>query len=112
MGWKTVFGHSAHVFHGVEWRRGCPIIYAAGDLVDDYYVDPAFRNDHQLLFELELDGREARRLVMRPLFISDCQVRPANEAQRHWIHAQMTRLCRDLGTDVKANGELLETAPP
>jgi poly-gamma-glutamate synthesis protein (capsule biosynthesis protein) len=107
MGWKTVFGHSAHVFHGVEWRRGCPIIYAAGDLVDDYYVDPAFRNDHQLLFELELDGHDATRLVMRPLFISDCQVRPANEAQRHWIHAQMTRLCRDLGTRVEVDGELL-----
>jgi poly-gamma-glutamate synthesis protein (capsule biosynthesis protein) len=111
MGWKTVFGHSAHVFHGVEWRRGCPIVYAAGDLVDDYYVDPAFRNDHQLLFELELDGSEPTRLLMRPLFIADCQVRPANAAQRNWIHAQMTRLCRDLGTHVKADGELLATAP-
>jgi poly-gamma-glutamate synthesis protein (capsule biosynthesis protein) len=112
MGWKAVFGHSAHVFHGVEWRRGCPIIYAAGDLVDDYYVDPAFRNDHQLLFELELDAGAARRLVMRPLFISDCKVRPANEAQRRWIHAQMTRLCRDLGTRLETDGELLTALPP
>jgi poly-gamma-glutamate synthesis protein (capsule biosynthesis protein) len=111
MGWKIVFGHSAHVFHGVEWRRGCPIIYAAGDLVDDYAVDPAFRNDHQLLFELELDEREARRLVMTPVFISRCQTNPANPVQRDWIHAQMTRLCRDLGTTLAADGELLTTLP-
>jgi poly-gamma-glutamate synthesis protein (capsule biosynthesis protein) len=40
LGWKIVFGHSAHVFHGVELYEGCPILYAAGDLVDDYQVDP------------------------------------------------------------------------
>jgi len=52
VGWKIIYGHSAHVFQGVELYEGCPILYAAGDLVDDYAVDPAFRNDHQLLFEL------------------------------------------------------------
>ena len=30
MGWKIVFGHSAHVFQGIEVREGCPILYAAG----------------------------------------------------------------------------------
>jgi poly-gamma-glutamate capsule biosynthesis protein CapA/YwtB (metallophosphatase superfamily) len=112
MGWKIVFGHSAHVFQGVEWRRGCPIIYAAGDLVDDYHVDPALRNDHQLLFELELDHHAVRRLVMTPLFIANCQVGPANAAQRGWIHARMTRLCRELGTSVAAEGDLLAALPP
>ncbi|MGZ3240659.1 MAG: CapA family protein, partial [Burkholderiaceae bacterium] len=54
MGWKILFGHSAHVYQGIEIYHGCPILYAAGDLVDDYYVDPEFKNDHQLLFEMEL----------------------------------------------------------
>lgn len=111
MGWKIVFGHSAHVFHGVEWRRGCPIIYAAGDLVDDYYVDPAFRNDHQVLFELEVDQHAARRLVMTPLFIEDCQVHPASGGQRAWIHAKMTGLCRELGTPLGVEGGRLIALP-
>ena len=64
MGWKMVFGHSAHVFQGIEIAGGCPILYAAGDLVDDYQVDPALRNDRQLLFELELTRDRLRRLTL------------------------------------------------
>ena len=52
MGWKIIFGHSAHVFQGIEIYRGCPILYAAGDLVDDYFVYPEWRNDLQLMVEL------------------------------------------------------------
>lgn len=101
MGWKIVFGHSAHVFQGIELRHGCPILYAAGDLVDDYYVDPDFRNDHQLLFELELDGNQLRRLRLHPLFIARCRSAPANPSQAHWIAGQMGALCRELDTRVE-----------
>ncbi|MEA3550925.1 CapA family protein [Pseudarthrobacter sp. C1] len=34
-GADVVFGHSPHVFRGVELYRGRPIIYSAGDFVDD-----------------------------------------------------------------------------
>lgn len=98
MGWKIVFGHGAHVFQGIEVRDGCPILYAAGDLVDDYYVDPAFRNDHQLLFELELDGASLRRILLHPVFIARCRTSPADPAQAAWIGGQMGALCRELGT--------------
>lgn len=98
MGWKIVFGHSAHVFQGIEVRKGCPILYAAGDLVDDYYVDPAFRSDHQLLFELELDGARLRRILLHPVCIAQCRTRPADPAQAIWIGRRMGALCRELGT--------------
>lgn len=107
MGWKIVYGHSAHVFQGIEIYRGCPILYASGDLVDDYYVDPEFKNDHQLLFELELDGTALRALQLHPLFIENCQVRPANAAQARYIGARMQALCAALGTAVRREGERL-----
>jgi poly-gamma-glutamate synthesis protein (capsule biosynthesis protein) len=111
MGWKTVFGHSAHVFHGVEWRHGCPIIYAAGDLVDDYYVDPDFRNDHQLLFELGIEAAQATRLEMIPLLIDDCRTRTAAGADRQWILERMGKLCGEFGTATRVEDGRLVALP-
>lgn len=101
MGWKIVFGHSAHVFQGIELYRGCPIIYAAGDLVDDYYVDPEFANDHQLLIELELGQDSLRRLLLHPVYIEDCQVRPATGAHFARVLTTIEALCSEMGTVVK-----------
>jgi poly-gamma-glutamate synthesis protein (capsule biosynthesis protein) len=112
VGWKVVYGHSAHVFQGVELHEGCPILYAAGDLVDDYAVDPAFRNDHQLLFALELGEDAIERIVMHPLFIRRCKVFPANSAQRAWIVERMRSLCDELGTEADIEGDTLVIRPP
>jgi poly-gamma-glutamate capsule biosynthesis protein CapA/YwtB (metallophosphatase superfamily) len=105
MGWKILFGHSAHVFHGIEFYRGCPIIYAAGDLVDDYYVSPNFRNDHQLLFEVEITRTAVERINLYPVFIEDCQTRFAVQDQFEYIVGQMTLLCNEMGTQVHRDGQ-------
>lgn len=105
MGWKILFGHSAHIFHGVELHQGCPVIYAAGDLVDDYYVDPVFRNDHQMLFELEVSREALHRIWLHPLVIADCQAHPATEHSRDYILHTATRLCAEMGTTVHRNGD-------
>jgi poly-gamma-glutamate capsule biosynthesis protein CapA/YwtB (metallophosphatase superfamily) len=107
MGWKIVYGHSAHPFQGVELYQGCPILYAAGDLVDDYQVDPEYRNDHQLLFELGFDDDALARIVMHPLFIRRGRVYPANSAQRAWIFERMRALCAALGTATAVDGDRL-----
>lgn len=104
MGWKILFGHSAHVFQGIEVYHGCPIMYAAGDLVDDYHVDPKFRNDHQLLFEMDFTRDALRRISLHPVFISDCQVRPATGAQFEHIVQWMTLVCNEMGTRVHRDG--------
>lgn len=101
MGYKLVFGHSAHVFHGIEIYRHCPIIYSAGDLVDDYYVDPDFKNDHQLLFEIELVDTTLQRIVLHPVFTEYCQTKPANEEQFAFIAKRIKMLCEEMGTTVK-----------
>jgi poly-gamma-glutamate synthesis protein (capsule biosynthesis protein) len=107
MGWKILFGHSAHSFHGVELYRGCPILYAAGDLVDDYAVDPVFHNDHQLLFEIELDRHAVQRILPHPVLIADCQARPASGAQFEFIAKRFTALCDAMGTHVNRFHEKL-----
>ncbi|OGB22307.1 MAG: hypothetical protein A3I66_13890 [Burkholderiales bacterium RIFCSPLOWO2_02_FULL_57_36] len=107
MGWKILFGHSAHVFQGIEIYRGCPIIYAAGDLVDDYHVDPEFRNDHQVLLEMELARDGLRRIIVYPVFIRECRTHPANKEQSAYIAACMTTLCGEMGTQVRQDGEKL-----
>jgi poly-gamma-glutamate capsule biosynthesis protein CapA/YwtB (metallophosphatase superfamily) len=104
MGWKILFGHSAHVFQGVEIYRGCPILYAAGDLVDDYYVDPTFKNDHQLLFELEFSGNVLRHIDLHPVLIEDCRTRFAAKEQSECIVTWMAALCREMGTSVQHDG--------
>jgi poly-gamma-glutamate capsule biosynthesis protein CapA/YwtB (metallophosphatase superfamily) len=111
VGWKIVYGHSAHVFHGIELYRGWPILYAAGDLVDDYAVDPDLRNDHQLLFEVHLGEDALRRIVLHPVFIRHGRVLPADHTQRTWMYTHMQALCRDLGTAARLEGDLLVIEP-
>lgn len=101
MGYKMIFGHSAHVFHGIEIYRGCPIIYAAGDLVDDYAVDDHFKNDHQLLFELELEEKKVKRIFLYPIFIAYCKTRLAYGDEFNFIADRAIRLCAEMGTQVR-----------
>jgi len=100
-GYGLIFGHSAHVFHGIEIYRGRPIFYSAGDLVDDYYVDTDFKNDHQLLFELELTRSELWRIVLHPVFIENCRADTATGDQFEYIVRQITKLCTEMGTVVQ-----------
>ncbi|QOY92633.1 CapA family protein [Massilia sp. UMI-21] len=111
MGWKIVFGHSAHVFQGIELYRGFPILYAVGDLVDDYAVDPAFRNDHQLLFELELAAGRLGAILLHPIFIARCRTRPAAPDQARWTAGRMGALCDQLGTRIDTAGGPWRIAP-
>lgn len=101
MGWKIVFGHSAHIFQGIEIYRGCPIIYAAGDLVDDYLVDPYFKNDHQLLIELELAKHGLAAIELHPVFIGRCQTGHATAGQAANIAKRMALLCAEMESVVR-----------
>lgn len=100
LGFRILFGHSAHVFHGIEVYHGCPILYAAGDLVDDYYVDPDLRNDHALLFELELSRDEVRAITLHPVLIEDCRAVPAPGPASDYITRRALRLNAELGTRI------------
>lgn len=104
MGWKVLFGHSAHVFNGIEIYRGCPIIYAAGDVIDDYRIDPAFRNDHQLLIEIGVVHQSLSHIRLYPIVIMNCRAWPAAGKQFDEIAGRMAALCMEFGTRVMRNG--------
>lgn len=97
-GADVVFGHSGHVFRGIALYRGRPIIYCAGDFVDDYAVDEVERNDESFIFVVETDGPQPQRLVLYPTVIRAYQARLAQGAEAAAIARKMQRLCAELGT--------------
>jgi len=112
MGYKILFGHSAHVFHGIEIYKGCPILYAAGDLVDDYYVDPEFKNDHSLLFEFEITKIELNAIQLHPVFIEKFHTVPATGKSFDYIAKQARKLCAEMGTKlIVQENQLIVTIP-
>lgn len=105
MGYKTLFGHSAHTFHGIEIYKGFPIFYATGDFVDDYYVDEYFKNDHQVLFELIIENKKLKKILLYPIFIDQFQTKLAVDKQFEFIANKMQKLCKELGTTVNFSNE-------
>ncbi|MDR6507919.1 CapA family protein [Arthrobacter oryzae] len=96
-GSDLVFGHSAHIFRGVEIHRGRPIIYSAGDFIDDYAVDAEERNDQSFIFCVEFSGGVPVRLRLHPTVITGFQARLAGKSAQR-IATRMQGLCARLGT--------------
>src|SRR5919199_1768847 len=92
------YGHSAHIFQGVEIYRGKPILYDTGDFIDDYAIDPRLRNDWSFLFRISLEEGELRRLELFPVALSYARVRLATGAEREAIFDRMERLSRKMRT--------------
>lgn len=100
-GADIIFGHSGHVFQGVELYKGRPIMYCTGNFVDDYAVDEINRNDESFVFMLELEGNRMARMLLHPTVIDDCQARIARGERARSIGLKMARLCERLGTPVR-----------
>jgi len=97
-GADIVFGHSAHIFRGVELYKGKPIIYSAGDFIDDYAVDEMERNDESFVFTVEFEGARFVRMRMHPTIIEGFQARLPDPDGARRIARRMKELCRKLGT--------------
>ncbi len=91
-GADVVFGHSGHVFRGVEFYHGRPILYCAGNFVDDYAVDLVERNDESGIFTLEWEAGAARAVRVHPTTIGDCQARLARGSEAEAIAGKLRRL--------------------
>lgn len=103
-GVDVVHGHSAHVIQGVETYRGRPIIYDAGDFVDDYAIKEGLHNDRSFLFELVVDGGEPTTLELRPVEIVDERVERAGDDAAAWLRDRMRTLSAPFGTTVERSG--------
>lgn len=99
-GTGVVFGHSPHVFRGVEIHRGFPILYSTGDFVDDYAVDEVERNDQSFLFvvAMDADGTGIVDLALYPTTIGRFQANRARGREARAIAGKMQDLCAARGT--------------
>ena len=107
-GADVYFGHSAHVFQGVEVYRGKPILYDTGDFVDDYAVDERLRNDRSFVFRVSVEGGEFRRLELFPVSLSYARTGLAAGEEREETLLRMQRLSAEMGTAfVRREGALV-----
>jgi poly-gamma-glutamate synthesis protein (capsule biosynthesis protein) len=111
LGADVYYGHSAHVFQGVEVYRGKPILYDTGDFIDDYAVDPDLRNDRSLLFGVSVEGGELRRLELFPVVLPYARVVLAEGAEREAILDRMARLSGEMGTTFDRHEDRLVFEP-
>jgi len=100
-GADLIFGHSGHVFQGVELYKGRPIMYCTGNFIDDYAVDELERNDESFVFALELSAGRVTSMRLYPTEIFDCQARMARGERAEAIALKMARLCREFGTSAR-----------
>ncbi len=111
-GADLIFGHSSHVFRGIEFYRGCPILYGAGNFIDDYAVDEIERNDYSFIYVAAWGGAGRCTLRLYPTMIRDFHACRAVGAQARPIVDKMAGLCAALGTPVRRHptDQLLEIA--
>ena len=110
-GARIVWGHSPHHFQGVEWIDNSVVLYATGDLVDDYRLVPEFRNDRQLLFQLLVSEQRVEQVRAYPLELKLARTRAADTEARQWITEHFRAMCGDLGSRVEQQGEWLGVLP-
>ncbi len=100
-------GHSAHLFQGIEIYKGKPILYDTGDLIDDYYVDPEYKNDQQLIFLVTATGSGVERVELVPVWISYAQVNIARGEVFDQIYERMQERSAAMGTEIRREGDRL-----
>jgi len=106
-GVDVVHGHSAHVLQGVEVYRGRPIIYDAGDFVDDYVHKEGFHNKRSALFELVVSGGRLDALRAVPIEIEAAAASLADGDAAAWVRTTMRERSTPFGTTVERAGDRL-----
>jgi len=98
LGVDIYYGHSAHVFQGVEIYHGKPILYDTGDFIDDYAVNRELRNDWSFLFRVSIEEGRFERLDLTPVKLSYARVDLATGGEREIILDRMEHLSAEMGT--------------
>jgi len=102
-GADIIFGHSSHVFRGIEFYKGRPILYGAGDFVDDYAIDEIERNDQSFIYVIEMAGRIPRGVRLYPTLIRGCHTSLAEGVYALGITDKMAGLCAAFHTLTRWN---------
>jgi len=111
-GARVLWGHSPHHILGTQWWPHGVALYSTGDLIDDYALDPIYRNDRQLLYLLELGAARVERVTALPVALDVGQAEPADHEASVWIESWLRAACRPLGSSVASiPGDGFEIVP-
>jgi len=102
-GADIIFGHSSHVFRGIEFYKDRPILYGAGNFVDDYAVDTIERNDQSFIYVIEMADRIPQVLRLYPTLIRRCHASLADGVYVLGIAKKMKKLCTGFHTRTRWN---------
>jgi poly-gamma-glutamate capsule biosynthesis protein CapA/YwtB (metallophosphatase superfamily) len=107
-GVDVIHGHSSHHVKGIEVYQQRPIIYGAGDFLNDYegisgYED--YRADLALMYFVSMDPATGKlaHLQMTPVQIRHFQLNRASPADALWLTHTLNREGEKLGTRVDMN---------
>ncbi|KIX06299.1 uncharacterized protein Z518_04274 [Rhinocladiella mackenziei CBS 650.93] len=108
-GVDVIQGHSSHHVQGVEVYKGKLVVYGCGDFVDDYAVDPRWRNDLSAAWRVTVgqkDGNERLEVRKLEVFPNRIQLFRANLLKRddedhEWVERKFRELCNGFGTRVE-----------
>jgi poly-gamma-glutamate synthesis protein (capsule biosynthesis protein) len=99
LGADIYWGHSNHMPQRIEIYKKKVIMYDCGDFVDDYAVDPHYRNDLSFLFLVNLAKDKIRSVELVPVRISDFRACTAPPWDADFIIQRMVNQCKVLGTE-------------
>ena len=100
---SVVHGHSSHHIQGIEFIDGKPVMYGLGPFVDDYAIDPIYRNDLSFIYQYDLKS-DMPIVWAHAIKIEDFHVRrikDKTDPDFQWLATTMDRLCRALGSEVQ-----------
>lgn len=104
------YGHSAHLFQAVERYNHRLILYNTGDFLDDYAVDPVFRNDWSFVFLVNVSSSGIQQLKSIPVRLHYAHVELAKGQEFTGICMRMRSRCAEFNTPISAIPEGLEVA--
>ncbi len=97
-GADLIFGHSSHVFRGIEIYQDKPILYSTGNFIDDYAVDEIERNDESFIFLVTVEKNQVSQISLYPTLIENFQARLATGNEAENIALKMQTLCAEMQT--------------
>jgi poly-gamma-glutamate synthesis protein (capsule biosynthesis protein) len=106
-GVDVVHGHSAHVLQGVEVYEGRPIVYDAGDFVDDYIHKEGLHNKRSALFELVVADGTLEELRVVPVEIDRERATLADGAAAAWVREAVRERSAAFDTAIERRDDAL-----
>lgn len=112
-GADVVHGHSSHHPMGIEVFEEKPIIYGAGDLINDYEGisrEARFRGELTFMYFVTLDRSSGRLVGLRtyPMRIHKFRLQHASDSESLWLREMLEREGASLGTGVVITDSALD----